>query len=262
MFNHVLQAESMEFDIDIGTDLWMTKARFPRLQRDYLDPFQVSNFLSRCRMINKSHGKRGMIAQMFCASARTADGVERHTWGNCMMAFTYQNSSKRDMPPTLVMHSRVSYIAWVGAIDLALAWVIAREIARDGGFEVEDIKFRWCLDALAWHGFKSLSYVDTFERESKWATKARREGADYPVLAMTRKMMGQLEGWRQEEKPLEDIKYNQLQRMFQRYLIVKEGPGFPSIPLDSLELLPKMFIELPEHKAGSYQAHPRRPKGE
>jgi hypothetical protein len=51
---------------------------------------------------------------------------------------------------------RVSYIAYIGGLDLGLAYVLAREIGNRIEIPVEEFRFRWHVDALQFHGFKSL----------------------------------------------------------------------------------------------------------
>src|SRR3982750_332266 len=150
MYDNFLTARSMEFDFDVGRDLWLTKSRFPKLQRDYLEFEALPDFFDRCEKIASHHARRGVITTMACKKAvqRSGTGMRsQHVWGNCMIAFTYHGGMKWSQP-TLGLHSRVSYIAYLGAMDMALAWIIAREIAARTGIQVEDMAFRWFIDSI------------------------------------------------------------------------------------------------------------------
>jgi hypothetical protein len=151
-YDNLLACDSMAFDFDLGRDLWLNRQRWTRLVRQYLDPEELDRFLDRATSLGHGDGARGAVTSMFCANV--AREAKKHRWGNCMLGFTYRG--RKDEVPTLAMHSRVSYIAYIGGADLALAHVLAREIGDRIGVPVEDFAFRWHIDALQFHGFKSI----------------------------------------------------------------------------------------------------------
>lgn len=240
MYDHVLHTKSMAFELDVGHDLWLTRYRFPKLQRDYLEKGSVTPFLDRCQAAHQSKRvKAGVITQMMCRPALRKDGEQVHVWGNCMIAFTFRGGKR----PTLALHSRVSYIAYLGAMDLALAWVIAREIGQRIGLEVEELAFVWHVDSLQWHGFKCIPYVlsqgidEIFDED-------RYFRSDYPMLHMTRRSIHLVqrdwENGRPTTKGRDGIVYGPARRMARRYRQVMGGDPMPSIPLASLTLLEEM----------------------
>src|SRR5499427_3317248 len=156
-YDNLLACESMAFDLDLGRDLWLNRSRWTRLVRQYLDPSELRRFLDRSADIGLGEGKRGVVTNMFCANVTREH--KKHRWGNCMMNFVYRGQRKGDKfgeRPTISLHSRVSYIAYIGGLDLGVAHVLAREIGRRIDVPVEEFRFRWHVDALQFHGFKSL----------------------------------------------------------------------------------------------------------
>jgi hypothetical protein len=103
----------------------LLRARFTILQRDYLDLRELELFLDRCKSIGLGEAKRGVVTQMFAKQHGRRD--KKYRWGNCMLGWSFRGGNKYEQP-TLTMHSRVSYIAYIGGADLALCYVLAREI--------------------------------------------------------------------------------------------------------------------------------------
>jgi hypothetical protein len=64
IYDNMLSCDSMEYDFDVGRDLWLTKGRFGKLQRDYLDLELFDQFLGKCKNVHTS--KRGPVTQMTC----------------------------------------------------------------------------------------------------------------------------------------------------------------------------------------------------
>lgn len=235
-YDNVLGCDSMAFDFDMGRDLWLTKMRFTVLQRDYLDLSLLSTFLDRCESIGLGEAKRGVVTQMFC-KAHTMR-AKKYRWGNCMLGYSFRGGNKYERP-TLALHSRVSYIAYIGGLDLALAHVLAREIGNRIGLAPEDFAFRWHVDSLQFHGFKSIPYLFRFGFED-----TLRDDTDeypsrkYPTLKLVRKWWQQMEKDYEAGVPLEAQKYGPLRRIRKRYAEHVEDRALPSVPIDMLTLQP------------------------
>jgi hypothetical protein len=240
LYDNFLAADSMAFDFDVGRDLWLTKSRFPKLQRDYLEWDELEAFLERCEAIATNAARRGVITQMHCRRATQKEtGDAQHAWGNCMMGFTYHGGQKWGQP-TLALHSRVSYIAYLGAMDMALAWVIAREIAERTDMDVEDMAFRWYASSLQWHGMKSVPYTIAHGHADRIMDAERYPSRAYPAVCTARRCIASLQDKHEAGVPLtrEHNPYGPVRRMRARYHRYMEGPQLPSVPLASLELLP------------------------
>jgi hypothetical protein len=82
-YDCLLSCDSMNFDFDMGRDLWLTKARFTTLQRDYLDLYQLEKFLTRCKQIGLGEAKRGVVTQLFAKQHKMSE--KKYRWGNCML---------------------------------------------------------------------------------------------------------------------------------------------------------------------------------
>lgn len=238
IYDNFLSCRSMEFDFDMGRDLWLTKSRFTVLQRDYLDADDLDAFLDRCEAIGRPRGeaKRGVVTQMFCTPH--AMRPKKYRWGNCMMAFTYRGGHNRAQP-SLTLHSRVSYIAYIGGLDLALCAVLAREIAERIGMEPEDLAFRWSVDSLQFHGFKSIPYLFRHNLEDVLRDDIREyPSRKYPTLKLVRRWWRTMVSDYENEVPLEAQKYGPLRRIRKRYEQYMDGNPLPSVPLEELNFEP------------------------
>jgi len=232
-YDNLLAAESMAFDLDMGRDLWLNRQRWTRLVRQYLDPSETRRFIDRAADIGLGEGKRGVVTQMPCATVTRE--AKKHRWGNCMLGFTYRGLRGRGDKPTITLHSRVSYIAYIGGLDLALAHVLAREIGDRIDVPVEDFRFRWHIDALQFHGFKSLpmlfktDYIQDLESQN-----GMRE--TYPTIKLVGKWYDQIVDW--TERGITDNKYGPLKRIMRRYREHVNEDWLPSVYVEDLDLTP------------------------
>lgn len=148
----MVTATSMDYDFDL-TDVWCARSRWNSLVRQYLDPTALEQWLD---LIGKNlvGGKRGLAFMRTNSVASRAGAKESRKWGSCMLGFGFKMKPK----PTLTMHSRTTYLGYIGQLDLALAHVLAREVAARLGIGVEDINFVWYLEAGQFHGFRSFAW--------------------------------------------------------------------------------------------------------
>jgi hypothetical protein len=233
-YDNVLFADSMAFDMDMGRDLWLNRQRWTRLVRQYLDLGQTQRFLDRAADIGLGEGKRGVVTTMHCADVLRE--AKKHRWGNCMLAFTYRGLRGRGDRPTLALHSRVSYIAYIGGLDLGLAHVLAREIGERIEVPVEDFSFVWHVDALQFHGFKSLPLL--FRKEYIEDLEDHRNGLreEFPTIKLVGRWYDQIVDF--TERGITDNKYGPLKRVMRRYREYVSEDYLPSVPVDSLDLGP------------------------
>lgn len=227
-----LVADSMAYDFDLGRDLWLNRARWTRLVREYLDAVEVRRFIDNATRIGLSEGKRGVITSMHCNNV--ARHAKKHRWGNCMLAFTYRGL--RTGTPTLTLHSRVTYIAYIGGADLAVAHTLARYIGRRIRVPVDEFRFEWSIDSLQLHAFKSLpmlyslGYIPDFDDP-----ELRR---DYPSFKIIGRWWDTIVKSTENDEPLESIKYGPLRRVTRRYREYINDELLPSVPLKSLDFGP------------------------
>jgi len=152
----LMKADSMVWDWDIKS-LWLTKARWTAMVKQYIDPQRLQAWLD---LITAKIGQKSRGIAMMRSNDISQRGGEDHPkktrqWGSCMMSFSYKVLPQ----PTLTMHSRTSYLGYIGVLDLTVAWNLARYIAEATGINVEDIQFIWYNEAVQWHYFKSLAFL-------------------------------------------------------------------------------------------------------
>lgn len=231
--DNLLMCNSMEYDFDVGLDLWLTGMRFRKLQRDYLDYDLLRAFTEQVPLskMPQNLAKRGTVIQL---PARI-HGVVKHggrkdnyKWGNCILGWTFRPGL--DQPGILSMHSRTSYISYMGGLDLALAYVLARKIAEVRNENVKDYGFRWHVDTLQWYSIKSMAYIHGYELVDE-IHKKKYTDQKYPSCKITRNAYAFLHRREDEDNP---PKYGPTHRVWE--LLFEHKPHPPSLPVDDLNL--------------------------
>jgi hypothetical protein len=200
--------------------------------RQYLDREEVERFIDHSESILKREGRRGVVTNMFCANVARA--AKKHRWGNCMMGMTFRGH-QRDKP-TLSLHSRVSYIAYIGGLDLALAHVVAREIGKRADIGPDAFRFRWFSDALQFHGFKSLPFL--YKEDFVQDLSRKKLRSKYPTIRLVGRWWDTIRRNEEEGKPLDEEKYGPLRRVRRRYQEYMAGDFLPTVGVDDLDLSP------------------------
>jgi hypothetical protein len=234
-YDCLLSCDSMEFDFDAGRDLWLTKSRFTILQRDYLDLYQLEMFLGRCKSIGLGEAKRGVVTQLF--AKQHAMREKKYRWGNCMLGWDFRGGDRYGQP-TLTMHSRVSYIAYIGGLDLALCYVLAREIGDRIGCAPEEFAFRWYLSSSQFHFFKSIPALFGHNIEPLILDQSEYPDKKYPTLRGVRKWWNMAAQKYEDGVPLETEKYGPLKRIRRRYEEYKREEFLDLVPLETMTLQP------------------------
>lgn len=156
VYDVIAEAQSCDYDLDLKS-VWLTKNRWSSLVRQYLNPTATTRWLE---MIEDrlQPGKRGISFMRTNDVASGGTGrTMRRRWGSCMLGIGYRAQPQ----PQLTLHSRASYLGFIGRLDLAVVHVLAREIAQRTGIDVSDIKFVWHLEAGVFHGYRCLSWMYT-----------------------------------------------------------------------------------------------------
>ncbi len=157
--NVVGHADSMEWDFDLKS-MWLTKSRWSMMVNQYLDGDDVESWID---LITRRIGTRGrgtavLRTKMVKPRGGAATGhtnKETRKWGSCML-----NLSFKALPtPTMTLHSRTSYLGYIGALDLSVAYMAGKYLARELNMKVEDFEFVWMIESIQWHNFKSLAYM-------------------------------------------------------------------------------------------------------
>lgn len=233
----ILVADSMEFEFDFR-DVWLNRQRWTRLVHEYLDADETSDFVRRARVIYDERGKSGVITNMpFRGVQRTA---RKHKWGNCLMAATFRGTPGSEVQPTLTLHSRVSYNAYMLGLDFCMAHVLAREIV--GPDNLESVRLMWHLDVMQFHSFKSLPYIytqpDLFKDLIQLVDNSSRgrQLRKLPTWGSINKWYEKVLEFEEIGKSLEDEKYGPFKRIRRRYQEFMRGELVPSVTVDTLDL--------------------------
>lgn len=231
-YGNRLVADSMAFEFDLGRDLWLNRSRWTKLVRDYLDLGELRRFLDNSTRIGLGEGKRGVITSM--QTRNLARELKKHRWGPCMNSFSYRGlrNGRYGVPPTLTLHSRVSYIAYIGGADLAVAHTIARYISKQIQVPLKEFRFEWAIDSLQLHAFKSLPMLYKQDYIKHFEDKALR--AEYPAFKIIGRWWDQVVRDTEAEVPLESIKYGPLRRISRRYREYVNEEYLPSVPVGTL----------------------------
>jgi hypothetical protein len=236
-YDNLVGCDSMSYDFDLGRDLWLNRARFTVLQKEYLDLSRLESFLDRSTEIGLGGVKHGVVTSMpFRAPENRA---RKHRWGGCMSSLCFRMTKEKQ--PVLILQSRVTYITYMGGADLALCTVIAGEIGRRVGIPVRDFAFRWSCASHQAHSFKGIPYLF---RSGLWPlivdAEARLEYPDseYPTLKLIRKWANQIVSKHENNISLSSEIYGPLKRVRRRYEEWMNKEYLPSCPVDTLNLQP------------------------
>lgn len=222
----MVQAESCDYDFDLK-DIWVTQNRWTSLTKQYLDPFTLEAFLDQIEA--KLKGRKRGIAFM-----RTNDVKPRTTktnnkvwrrWGSCMLGIGFTAMPK----PQITLHSRTTYLGYIGQLDLALVHVVAREIADRLGITVSDISFVWHIEGAQFHSFKSLAWFFQNERDTRMLlekphTEQLKKRA--PVLWLSQKRMEEYLQLDADGVLYCDMSFSQQLRIRRRYHTEVMGPDY------------------------------------
>lgn len=216
------EADSLDWDFDLKS-MWLTPSRWSMMVRQYIDPDRFDKWLLDCQKIGTR--KRGVCVMRTKDVAARGGAATGHTnketrrWGSCMLALGY----KALPAPQITLYSRTSYLGYIGALDLTVAWMCARYLAAELDIEVQDIRFVWHVEAIQWHNFKSLAYLlnhpDKMQRARYRAVLIDPE-LDIqlpPALKLSRNWMQKVVKEDNDNKTYGDMSYNTYRRIRRRY---------------------------------------------
>ena len=157
--NVVAQADSMDWDFDLKS-MWLTKSRWSMMARQYIDPEEFEAWIAQVtsKIGTKGRGIAVMRTKIVKPRGGAATGhtnKETRRWGSCMLAISYKAKPR----PQITLYSRTSYLGYIGALDLTVAWMVARTLGKSLGLEPKDFQFVWMNEAIQWHNFKSLAFL-------------------------------------------------------------------------------------------------------
>lgn len=228
--NVVAQAESMVWDFDIKS-IWLGKARWAMMARQYLDPDDVKVWLGQCvgKIGSRGRGQAVIRTKMVKPRGGAATGhtnMQTRRWGSCMLSVSYRALPK----PTITLHSRTSYLGYLSALDFTIAHVLGQYVAAAIGLEMSDIRFVWMVEAVQWHGFKSLPFAicntnDVIRKQYRRLlfkklddlNSDEYELATTPAMLVTRRWVNYVRKEDQAGMSLGDTNYNTYRRVRRRW---------------------------------------------
>lgn len=224
-------ADSMDWDMDLKT-YWLTKSRWSMMVRQYLDPEQLQAWIEQCTTKIGTKGRgiavlRTNVVKPRGGAATGHTNKETRRWGSCMLTLSYKAKPK----PQITLHSRTSYLGYIGALDLSVAWMAAKYLAHEMGIDVKDISFLWYNEAIQWHNFKSMAWMLCNE-DAELRTMYRRlltappsklsmdeagmiDGS--PAIRMTRDWLRKVRIEDRDGKTYGDMTYNTYRRIRRRW---------------------------------------------
>lgn len=229
--NTMAYAESMEWELNLK-NYWLTKSRWSMMVRQYLDPEQLQAWIeqSTTKIGTKGRGIAVLRTNVVKPRGGAATGhtnKETRRWGSCMLTLSYKAKPR----PTIVLHSRTSYLGYIGSLDLSVAWMAAKYLGHEMGLKPEDFAFVWYNEAIQWHNFKSMAWMlcnDSPERRKGFRrvltrAKSKLEATDLemlessPALRMTREWLGKVRVEDALKKSYGDMTYNTYRRIRRRW---------------------------------------------
>lgn len=225
--NVIAEAESMAWEFDLK-NMWLTPSRWSMMVKQYLEPEELNAWLDQCatKIGVKGRGIAVLRTRLVRPRGGPAQGnKETRRWGSCMLALSYKAKPR----PQLTLYSRTSYLGYLGALDLSVAWMCAKYLASAMGVSVETFAFVWMNEALQYHNFKSLAYLLNhhdkdlrheyrtmlMEKKMSRVLAARMQAA--PALRLSRKWLQNTMQLDAEGKTLGDMSYNTYRRIRRRF---------------------------------------------
>lgn len=270
LHNVIGQAQSMDWELDLKS-YWLTKSRWTMMVNQYLDPEELTAWLE---MVTSKIGikSRGIALMRTKTVAARGGEITGHNnkvsrrWGSCMIAISYKAIPR----PQITLYSRTSYMGYLSALDLTVAWMCGKYIAEALNIDVKDISFVWMNEAIQWHNFKSMAWA-LCHTDKKTRKQMRRilikpeskmKEADLELLHKsaalqgTRKWLAKVIQEDNDGVTYGDMNYNTYRRIRRRWHTEVWGPDYA-----------KQFEGWSKHKRGAktgedkefFKAYPELP---
>lgn len=225
--NVIAEAQSMDWEFDLK-NMWLTPSRWSMMVKQYLDPEELDAWLQQCagKIGTRGRGIAVLRTRLVKPRGGPAQGnKETRRWGSCMLAISYKAKPR----PQITLYSRTSYLGYLGALDLSVAWMCGRYLAEAMRISVQDISFVWMNEAIQYHNFKSLAYLlnhpddelkaqyRTMLIETKMPKSLATRMTESPALRLSRKWLQKLLAEDAAGLTLGDMSYNTYRRIRRRF---------------------------------------------
>ena len=225
------QADSMVWDFDMKS-AWLTKSRWSMMVKQYIDPEELEAWIGQCtsKIGLRDRGVAVLRTKIVKPRGGAATGhtnKETRRWGSCMLGISY-----KALPvPQITLYSRTSYLGYIGALDLSVAWMVGRYLAKELGVDVSKFRFVWVNQAIQWHNFKSLAYMlnhtNTELREkyrryliepsSTFDVADKKDIVHHPAIRLSRKWLQKVINEDKAGRTYGDMTYNTFRRIVRRF---------------------------------------------
>lgn len=239
-YNTALIADSCEYSLDVGKNLWLNIGRWSRLIKEYVPREPMERFVLQAKEIMNGGARDGAATNMMFRDP-TRYG-RKHRWGGCIMGATFLGPRSNGTGKCfLTFYSRTTYIGYMGLLDAAMGHVLARYINEDPS----TIGFRWYITSSQLHCFKTLPFL--FSQEglmkrldltARRVSSGAREGIPPAWYYMSKWYLRILRDYERHGVAMLDCeKYGPLKRIKRRWLeykgyLAKRLP--PSLPVSHL----------------------------
>lgn len=208
---------SFDWEFDLKR-YWLPRSRWNKLVHQYVDLSQLGEWLDKTEVLT---GKNRGVSVMKLKDVPTRYGkVTARRWGACMLSVSY-----RAVPePTIVLHSRTSYLGYLTPLDITVAHVCARMIGERVGVTPEEMRFDWFCEIMQYHHSRCQGYafgdpeMRTFILTSSKVTREDAYGA-----WGSKQWWRKIKGWDDENQLYEDMTFMQNRRMRKRLHIEAQG---------------------------------------
>lgn len=218
------EATYLDFDLK---KIWLTKNRWSSITKGYLDPDRLRAWLETIEEKLYDSKKRGVLhmrSREITGYVNESTGREWRRWGSCMLGWSFQSRPRYQ----ITLHSRTSYLGYIGQLDLAVTAKLAEEIAARLVVPASAISVVWHLGAGQFHAFKSLAWfyqteIDRMILEGdKWPGDMRHK---MPTLWMARRTLSKIQDEDEAGKGYDEHNFNQILRIRRRYHAEITGNG-------------------------------------
>jgi len=228
-------ADSMDWEFNLR-DFWLSKSRWSMMVKQYIDPEAFKTWLD----IATQHigvDRRGVALmrtrEVLARGGGAYGNKQSRRWGSCMLGISY----KALPAPQITLYSRTSYLGYLSAMDLSVAWMCGNYLGSVIGMPVEEMKFMWFNEALQFHNFKSLAYMlcNIDEKKARYYQnllenknpddEAKAKIAACPAILMSRKWLQKLIAEDDRGESYGVTNYNTYRRIRRRYHT--EVKGYP-----------------------------------
>lgn len=164
LFDVVAQSTTCEYDFDLKM-MWSGVSRWNKLVRQYVDPEAYESWMDAVTFsLQRSQG------HSFMRTNTVAGRSGQRQWGSCMVGMGFRRVGRKADKPSLILHSRTTYLGYIGMMDLALAHVIARDIGERNGLGLDDISFVWNIESAQLHAYRSMAWWFQDDQRSELLT--------------------------------------------------------------------------------------------